>query len=125
MWRKRRRVSATLDLRDPRIGLGLGAARGLALGERLVGKRFGAGAKLLDRGERVVAVERAVVALVDRGHRSQVAGAEALEALDEELAVRGARAVVVRLVGIGAGGRAERAQEVVGAVQPARDVVAD
>ena len=32
-------------------------------------------------------LERAVVQLVDRGHRRDVAGTEALEALDEDFAV--------------------------------------
>ena len=70
-------------------------------------------------------VERAVVAVVERGHRRQVAGAEALEALDEELAVGGGGAVVRRLVGIGTGGLAERLEQLVAAAHPAGDVGAD
>ena len=74
---------------------------------------------------RVAGLERAVVELVDRGHRRDVAGAEALEALDEELAVGRAGAAVLGLVVVGAGRLAERVQQVVGAVHPAGDVVAD
>ncbi len=57
-------------------------------------------------------LERAVVALVDRGHRGDVAGAEALEAGDEE--------VVVAL-----GGRLEGVEQLVAAAHPAADVGAD
>ena len=106
-------------------GLGLGPAGGAALGSALSGSASRAGAELLDHGLRVAGVERPEVALVDRGHRRDVAGAEALEARDEELAVGRAGAAVVGLVGIGAGRLAERVEQVVGAPHPAGDVVAD
>ena len=105
-----------------RLGAAGGRARCASL---LLRQRLGAGAQGLDRGERVGAVERAVVALVDRGHRRDVAGAEALEALDEELAVGRARPVVVGLVVVGSGGLAERLEQLVAAPHPAGDVVAD
>src|SRR5688572_1067448 len=97
MLRNSMRVSGMIP-RYPRIGLRFGTARGLALGELLVGDRLAAGADRFDRRDRVGVVERAVVALVDRDHRRDVARAEALEALDEELAVGGGRARVIGLV---------------------------
>ena len=81
-----------------RVGPGLRAAGRRAIGERLVGQDLGAGAKLLDRGLRVTGVQGPVVALVDRGHRGDVAGAQALEARDEDLPVRRAGAAVIGLV---------------------------
>ena len=70
------------------------------------------GLELADRLARLGRLERAVVALVDRGHRGDVAGAEALEAGDEE--------VVVAL-----GGGLEGVEQLVAAAHPAADVGAD
>ena len=81
--------------------------------------------QLLDDGGGVARLERAVVLLVDRDHRGDVAGAQALEALDEDLAVGRVGAVVLGLVVVAPGGLAELGEDVVGAAHPARDVVAD
>ena len=83
-----------------------------ALRQRLLGQHLGAGLQLLDRGLRLGRLQRAEVALVDRGHRGDVAGAEALEAGDED--------VVVAL-----GGRLEGVEQLVAAAHPAADVGAD
>ncbi len=83
-----------------------------ALGLVLGGEDLGAGLELLDREAGLGGVERAVVALVDRGHRRDVAGAEALEAGDEE--------VLVAL-----GGGLEGVEQLVAAAHPAADVGAD
>ena len=80
--------------------------------QRLLRQHLGAGAQLLDRGLRLGRLERAEVALVDRGHRRDVAGAEALEAGDEE---------VVLALGRGA----EGVEQLVAAPHPAADVGAD
>src|SRR5918995_3235563 len=97
MWRKSMRVSGTLHLRDAGVRRRLGAAGCRATLQRLLGEWLGARAQLLDGGGRVVGLERAHVGLVDRGHRGHLAGAEALESLHIEVAVRRARAPVLRL----------------------------
>ena len=101
------RLRHRLGLLTRGSGSGSGPPAAGRLGERLVRQDLGAGAKLLDRGPRVAGGQRPVVALVDRGHRRDVAGPQALEALHEDLAVGRAGAAVVGLVGIGAGGLAE------------------
>ena len=53
--------------------------------QRLIRQHLFAGFELRDRRPRLGRFERAVVALVDRRHRRDVAGAEALEAGDEEV----------------------------------------
>ena len=83
-----------------------------ALGQRFLGEDVAAAAQLLDRGRRVALLQRPVVALVDRGHRRDVAGAEALEAGDED--------VLVAL-----GGGAEGVEQLIAAAHPAADVGAD
>src|SRR4029453_16704851 len=102
------------------VAAAAGAAGEGTVLEALLGEHVGAvRAQLLDRGLRVLLGERAVVALVDRGHRRDVAGAEALEAADEQLAVlRGAGPVHAR-------GLAEALEQAVRAAQPAADVGAD
>src|SRR5664279_5997356 len=55
--------------------------------QRLLRQHRGTGLDLVDRGPRLGRLERAEVALVDRGHRGDVAGAEALEAGNEEIVV--------------------------------------
>ena len=103
-------------------GSGSGPPAAPRRGERLLRQHLGAGAELLDRGRASLGVQRPEVALVDRGHRRDVAGAHALEARDEDLAVGRAGAPVRRLVAVGAGGLAERLEQLVGARHPARDV---
>src|SRR5438067_5983131 len=104
MWRKSiLACSATgLTLLDARIRLGLGAAGGLASGERPLGEDLLARAELLDGGPSVLGAQRPVVALVDRRHRRQVTRPHALERLEKHLTVRGARAAVVGLVRVDA-----------------------
>src|SRR5688500_4158094 len=102
-----------------------GIARRLSQGERLVGEGLLAGAKLPRNRLGVGVLERAVVALVDRRHRGDVAGAQALEARYEQLAVLRGRPPVRGLLGIAARRLAEGIEQPVGAVHPARDVGAD
>src|SRR5436190_13805080 len=102
-----------LGLLDATVRGRLRASRGLALGERPLREDLGAGAKLLDRCASVIRAQRPVVALADRGHRRDVARAQALEARDVDLPVRGVGAAVVRLVRVGARGLAEGVQQLV------------
>src|SRR2546426_9779932 len=106
------RVSGTFRLLDAGVWVGLGAAGRREVGQRLVRQHLGAGAELLDRHARVIGVEGSVVALVDRGHRGDVAGPQALEPLYEQLSVRRAHAAMIGLVGIGPRGLTEGAQQV-------------
>src|SRR4051812_18818773 len=70
--------------------LGVRSTGGLPVLQSLLGQHLLAVApQLLDRGRGIVLGERAVVALVDRGHRGDVAGAQALKSPDEDLAVLG------------------------------------
>ena len=107
------------------VRLALGAAGQRAGGHGAIGEDLVAGAEGVDRGPRVLELERSVVALVDRGHRGEVAGAEALEAADVELAVGGDRAAVAGVVGVDPGLAAEALEQLVAAAHPAGDVGAD
>src|SRR5436853_422312 len=72
------RVSGTFRLLHAGVWVGLGAAGRREVGQRLVRQHLGAGAELLDRRARVIGVQGPVVAPVDRGHRGDVAGPQAL-----------------------------------------------
>src|SRR5215207_11735100 len=104
---------------DPLVGGAALAPGRPAILEPLPGQHVLLRSELLDRRDSVLIGQRAVVAIVDRGHRRDVAGAQALEAPDEQLPVLGgaARPRARRL--------AERVEETVGAAQPAADVGAD
>src|SRR3954451_11463417 len=100
MWRKRRRVSGmSFAVRRSSFGhrLRLRTNRRPAPRDRLLREPLASGAELVDRRQRVGGVERTVIAPVDRCHRRDVAGAEALEAADEGLAVLIALALPRRL----------------------------
>src|SRR3954451_8976026 len=103
MWRKRRRVSGmSFAVRRSSFGhtgirLRLRTTGRPALRDRLLREHLASGAELVDRRQRVGGVERTVIAPVDRCHRRDVAGAEALEAADEGLAVLIALALPRRL----------------------------
>ena len=71
---------------DRARGAGVGA---LAQAQLLVGQRRHAVADLLDEPRHLVERDRADVDAVDRGHRRDVAGAEALEAAHVEVRVAG------------------------------------
>src|SRR5262249_54099983 len=109
--------------RVPRDALVAGPARaagGRPVLDPLLGQDLlAAVAELLDDGLRVLLAQGPVVALVDRGHRGDVAGAHALEAADEDLAVLG------RARAIHPGRLAEPLEQLVSAAQPAADVGAD
>ena len=113
--RAQRRVLGVLE-QDARLRHrrppGRRVARQRPLLQRLLGQHLLAGQQLLDRGRRLGRLQRAEVALVDRGHRRDVAGAEALEAGDEEV-------LVAR------GGGLEGVEQLVAAAHPAADVGAD
>src|SRR3954452_17561521 len=116
--RKRTLVSATGQLRDAGVGAGVGAAGKAAVAQGLLGNRLGVGAQRGDDRLGVGYLQRAVIAVVDGGHRRDVAGAEALEAGDEDPAVGRRAAAVVGALVVGAGGVAERVDQLVRAVHP-------
>src|SRR6266511_1208093 len=66
--------------RDPLVGRWTRISRERAILQALLRQHLLPATKLLDRLGRVAVLQRAVVALVDRGHRSEVAAAQALEA---------------------------------------------
>src|SRR3954462_12915404 len=69
-----------LALLHARVRLGLRSSGGLSSRESPLRDGIVTGAQLLDRRPRLVGGQRTVVALVDRGHRRDVAGPKALEA---------------------------------------------
>src|SRR5882757_2032967 len=105
--------------REPLVAGPSRPARGAAVLDPLLGQNVFAAAELLHRVLRIALVERPVVALVDRGHWRDVAGAHALESLDEELPVLRASLTV------DAGRLAECLEQAISSAQPAADVGAD
>ena len=96
----------------PRCSRGRGVAGQRPPLQRLLRQHLVAAQQLLDRRRRLGRLQRPEVALIDRGHRRDVAGAEALKAGDEDV-----------LLTLGRG--AESVEQLVAAAHPAADVGAD